>query len=212
MNDVNMEGALKAAQKVSETVAILRQQRQQMLDQAKDLEARNAELQSRPLAREDAKQFIFDVIDREGLQFIELANWGKVMQGFAYPDPQPLYYGTKEIAPLCLTIVDRALGVDGVGGIERAIGRIADGFVMGAAGDIPPYLPGRFYFLFGEEIKRKLDQHFDALFPAYNNKEPAPTDSLAERREEIARNSERITALRADAGVIRRQLDELGAR
>lgn len=179
------------------------------------LEARRESLQSMPLCRDDIKQFVCDYIDARAAEYPKLAGWGSLFEKVAYP----LRYGwassdsvsseTGKRAPLCLRDVDEALG--SFEGDQRTFENGLQFF--GAASTVNTRTDYAAYFFFGDLIKARIVEHFDALCPNYH-----PADAsrigppIAERRAELERLAKAISGIDDELTRITAELAELSPR
>lgn len=169
-------------------------------EEARDLKARLIQIDTEvsalelaPLNRADTLAFALDYIDRLAADHMRgPANWPGQFQRLAnprrYSDPP-----TEKSGPV--TLRDRDMAISG------------EWSKVFAGSDAQPRFFGAYQFslsesgacfFFGDVIKAKIEEHFEALYPTV----PNPGPPIAERRE-------RIATLQAEAGRIRAQLAEI---
>lgn len=179
------------------------------------LEARRDALLAMPLCRDDAKQFICDYIDARATEYPKLAGWGALFGKVAYPlrygwaSPDSVSSETGKRAPICLRDVDDALG--SFEGDQRTFEGGLQFF--GAASTVSTRTDYAAYFFFGDIIKARIVEHFDAFFPNYHPADAARIGPpIAERRAELQRLAEATAAIDDELAKIAAELAELSPR
>lgn len=205
MATLNLNAAVNAAKAVREAVEQLNAKCSELDAERAKLKARNQELLSLPVSRDDAKQFILDTIDRVGAEFPDLAGWRKAFLDFAYPKGG----GRKEKRDAALSLRDiEQMSGGGQDALCSVLGNDHGSFFYGSVSLIE-MAPARIYFFFGDAIKKKVDEHFDELFPEFRSQSVDAGTSIAERRAEIEVNDSRISAIGSEIRVIEQQLATL---
>lgn len=178
---------LESSAKVRDAVQALEAERKKLYAERDVVAASLAKVRSTPVTAADVKQFMFDAIDSAGRAFVELTEWDAVFDNFARPG---LFDGQieRKRSPLTIDKIDKA-----------SSGEVSDfGVALGGQGVINTIFFGnkdvgglhiesalRFYFFFGDEIKRKINERFDDISPAWmSTRETVP---LAELRKEEER-------------------------
>ena len=215
--DVKLDAAMIAADTVREAVAGLTAKRRALAAELAELTEHTERLLSLPVRRDDARRFIFDAIDRIGAEFPHESGWDRSFAAFAYPKgdarkqtPRFSFARPQESAsPLTLRDIEQA-SAGGAQEIEHVFGRGCTDFFIGD-GNLGMGAVCRTYFFFGDIIKQRIEEHFDALFPYFNAAQAEDESTVAERRVLIDANRQRASAIELQVSEIRSQLVKLGA-
>lgn len=208
---LNITEAVKAAKKVAAVVSTLLSQRTELQEQRKAFEEEVARLRAEPVSNEDAKQFIFDLIDKGAEEFLEKSNWESIFHAIAFPCSQDqemkFVAGRVGLIPLSMSAIDEAMA----GSSEKAGGMLRNANLRLFLDDrLSASSTLRAYFFFGDLIKAKVEQYFDKFYPVYNAGGPNPTDPLIKRRARVIELGKGIAAIDKSIEEIQRQLAELG--
>lgn len=211
---IDIDDVASAAKKVRETVAALRSRQAELAQRRADLLSITKALRALPVTRDDARQFVFDTIDTIGAAFIPRSGIAKALECFAFPAgtgrtwaaPAKGIHHEKLFAPLCLRDIEE-MEIRGREGVESILGDDAN--MLAGAAQLNPI--GPYCFFFGDILKARISEHFDALFPERFKfaGDSGAQSSIAERRAEIAKAEEELAELDRQESEVRQQLRAL---
>lgn len=146
--------------------------------------AQKDDLFLQPLAKEDIKKIIFDYIDRQAQLYLEGGGMSDIINGLALPSRRIGTANAVNARNAALNLYDLDNGVKPSGFFEAYIFNFENlpifngyAFSHGAKTDL--------CFFFGDVIKKKIEDHFDAFFPTgWDSYKPGL--ALAARRPIIA--------------------------
>lgn len=212
MFGINFGAAEEAAKSLRKAATDLRAQRSELQEQVDGLNAKREALYLQALSKADAKQFLFDYIDSWAEQYLASGKLEVLFQVMAVPcrDEQFAKANNLTVSYLCLRDVE----------IVLASGEMPKGksifrthplpiFGEGIAQMNASYI-GAACFFFGDLVKTKLEQYFDAKYP-----EPNPETvgaPVTERRALIQELDRQIGELNSGIGQIDAKLSQLGIR
>ncbi len=170
-------------------------------------------LLSAPLGKDDVKQFIFDYIDARAAEYPKLADWAGLLDSVAYPRRymwhSNLRTETGKPAPLCLRDVDAAVR----GTPSEHLATFEDGLrFFGAGHQINLRSDLAAYFFFGDLIKNRIAENFDAFFGGYHSADACRIGPpIAERRTALAEIDRRLGEIDAEIASIDSDVRQLSA-
>lgn len=212
MLGINFNAAEEAAKSLRTATADLRSQRSKLQEQRHGLHAQREALYLQALSKADAKQFLFDYIDAWAKQYLERGKLDELFQIVAAPKRDETFAQANNLTVpfLCLRDVETVLA-SGEMPKGQSIFRthplpiFGDGIATMHASYI-----GSACFFFGDLVKAKLEQYFDAKYP-----EPNPDTvgaPVAERRALIQELDRQIGELDSGLNQIDAKLRQLGVR
>jgi len=212
MLGINFNAAEEAAKSLRTATADLRSQRSKLQDQKDGLHAQREALYSQALSKADAKQFLFDYIDAWAQQYLERGKLDDLFQMIATPNRDKAFAEANNLTVpfLCLRDVETVLYSGELPRARTVFGTsplpiFGDGIAMMNASYI-----GSACFLFGDLVKAKLEQYFDAKYPEPN---PGVVGApVAERRALIQELDRQIGELDSGINQIDAKLRQLGVR
>lgn len=212
MLGINFNAAEEAAKSLRTATADLRSQRSKLQEQRDGLHAQREALYLQALSKADAKQFLFDYIDAWAKQYLERGKLDDLFQVIATPKRDRDFAKANNLTEpyLCLRDIETVLepGETPKGGQifgTSPLPIFGDGIATMHASYI-----GSACFFFGDLVKAKLEQYFDAKYP-----EPNPDTvgaPVAERRALIQELDRQIGELDSGLNQIDAKLRQLGVR
>ena len=207
MFGINFGAADQAAESLRKAAGDLRKQRSELQRKMDGLKAERNGLYLQALNKADAKQFLFDYIDAWSEQYLVHGTLDKLFLCMAKPNREAGSFDENLTgALLCLRDIEVVLAPGGILNDRQVFGKSLP--VFGAVpGEMIGYI-GSACFFFGDLVKAKLGQYFDARYP-----EPSPNDvgaPVAERRVLIHTLDSQIGELQDAIGQINDKLDQLG--
>jgi len=203
---IDLASAVKAAKEIKAAIETMNGQRSELLDKKAALEAEVKAIYDAPLRRDEIKALIFETIDRKAASFIANANWEKLISEFALPTGARHPVGKGE--PINLRDADVMAGT---GDREGVFDFVSLGDFFNDPTKPGPISSGRAYFLFGDLIKGKIDQHFNRMLPSSSSPRRDWDRQLpiAKKRNAIERIESQIGELEESIRSIDAQLKEL---
>lgn len=205
------------AEEIRQQVASLTASRSELLDQRATLvDEQNAVLDA-PLSSADIKAFVGQYIDAQAAEYPRRSNMAGMFSSLAYPrgdsrlEPSKGDGRHRGAPPFALRDADRVFSdPDLVSGSTAIFGKVLD-LVMDSEGLMRNSDYGLCFF-FGDIIKAKLAEQFDARFTGYK---PADQERIgppiAARRERLAVIAKAIAALDEQIANVTAQISELRA-
>ncbi|HFS0984502.1 TPA: hypothetical protein ACHY13_004990 [Pseudomonas aeruginosa] len=212
MFGINFNAAEEAAKSLRTATADLRSQRSKLQALKDSLHAQREALYLQALSKADAKLFLFDYIDAWAEQYLARGVLDDLFQMIAAPNRDKTFAEANNLTVpyLCLRDVETVL-YSGEMPKGQSIFKafplpiFGDGIAMMNASHI-----GAACFFFGDLVKAKLEQYFDAKYP-----EPNPDvvgAPMAERRALIQELDRQIGELDSGINQIDARLRQLGVR
>jgi len=212
MLGINFNAAEEAAKSLRTATADLRSQRSKLQEQRDGLHAQREALYLQALSKADAKQFLFDYIDAWAKQYLERGKLDDLFQMIAAPKRDQDFAKANNLAVphLCLRDVETVLASGEMPKGQAIFSAFplpifGDGIAQMHAGYI-----GAACFLFGDLVKAKLGQYFDARYPEPNP--DAVGAPVAERRALIQELDRQLGELDSGLNQIDAKLRQLGVR
>lgn len=203
------------AEEIREQVAALNSSKSDLMNSRAALVAERNDILDAPLAKADIKAFIHRYIDAQAAQYPLLSGLDRTFNSFAYPRGESrlspnIGDGRRRTAPpFALRDVDKVFGDTSLlNGSNAVFGQYLD-LVMDSEGIMRNTGNGLCFF-FGEAIKEKLGEWFDAHFAGFEKTDESRIGPpIAERRKRLAEIDKAISALDVQIGNVTAQLSEL---
>lgn len=199
------------AEAIREHIGGLQRQRASLVEQRERANAEVESLWNAPISREEALAFCCDYIDVLGAAYPATAgNFAALFDRVAWPRrydvPPGGVPGNSKGAPLNLRDVDRGLSADYCTRDESFSGGLS--FFGVHAGFMRTDAAA--YFFFGDIIKQRIAEQFDAFYPRPANSDAGESwPPIADRRARIAELEAEIESLNAALAGIEAELKEI---
>lgn len=208
-------GKSSLATQVRVAVEALAAARAQHVAEREALETERAALLDAPLNRDDTKALMFAYMDRQAEEWMQSANWPRVIRDLTYPDRYPgrtqnLRAGVGEVPPVSLRDFDAVASGDH-SARAQVVGSDGLKLVSGYSSWLR-FCDGAMFAMFGEVLKPRLSELFERHYT-----DPMAIDAgrigppIADRRARIAEIENRLSALAAEIAEIDTEARELGA-
>lgn len=204
---MNTKPATNLADQVANHIESLKTRLGQLRAERTQKDAQIEALYSAPITREDALRFCLDYVDARGVEYQRgLGSFDKVFNRVAFPlrsvVPAGGVPGSTQHAPLNLRDVEAGTSFD-----YSLASNHFSGLLHFVALDNPAVTEFAFYFFFGEQIKAKIREHFDAQFPSYGAQyQDKIGPPIAERYERLTQIAGEVAALDAQIAEVETEL------
>jgi hypothetical protein len=196
----------KLVAQVQATVAKLREQKKMLVAERETLCLQRHALNTAPVPPEDAKAFLFNLIDEKAAAYAQKADIGRLFQRVLYPPNISMMQGRTWDGGNALCYRDMMADAS-----ERPVTVFED---------IVRFLPngvhsvdGALCYFMGDTIKRRLEQEWERCPPHHYEADATHVGApVSERRELLATIESRMAEIAAQCTEIDGELSALGSR
>lgn len=205
MIQTDMNSSLAAVEIVKNSLASLREQRQNIVSEENTLIQKKKELKAQPVPLSDVKQALMNYVDARASIFLNDGQWARNLRQFLYPNRDSY---TIQKSPAALSYDEAAYLSEG-DTMRKVFPTTHPKLVIPDMG-VFNVTDAPLLFFFGDLIKEKISAYFDAMQISHENSDLKSIGTpIAERTIEIERIDTRLSDLVRQRDAIDWQISSL---